>query len=69
MQTSVLVSQDVVPFGPQATVCPQLFVAEAQFLPAHVLVSGSAVHPQAPVELQTAPPSQPPQFWGRLQLS
>ena len=64
MQTSVLFSQDVDPLGPQATVCPQLFVAEAQFLPAHVLVSGSAEHPQAPLALQTAPASQPPQFTG-----
>jgi hypothetical protein len=57
------------PVAPQATICPQLLVPEPQFLPAQVVVAGSAVQPQAPLVVQVAPASQPPQSMSRLQLS
>jgi hypothetical protein len=69
MQTSPVNEHAVDPLTPQATTCPQLLVVEPQFLPAQVVVAGSAVQPQAPLALQIAPPSQTPQSTSRLQLS
>jgi len=57
MQTSPVDEQAVDPVAPQATTCPQLLVAEPQFLPAQVVVAGSAVQPQAPLAVQVAPAS------------
>jgi hypothetical protein len=68
MQISLLDAQAAEPVGPQATSWPQLFIIEPQFRPAHVVACGSGLHPHAPA-MHIAPPSQPPQSTGRLQLS
>jgi hypothetical protein len=60
MQTSAPDAHDVSPPAPHAMVCPQLLVAVPHVFPAHVVDSGSGVHPQAPF-VQVAPPSQVPQ--------
>jgi hypothetical protein len=67
-QTSPAAEHAAVPFAPQATVCPQLFVATPQFLPAHVVVAGSGTHPQL-FAVHVAPPSHPPQSTFAPQLS
>jgi hypothetical protein len=67
-QTSLAPAQAAVPFAPQATVWPQLFVATPQFLPAQVVVAGSGVQPHAPL-LHVSPPSHPPQSTCAPQLS
>jgi hypothetical protein len=66
--TSALPAHVDEPLAPQATDCPQLFVAEPQFFPVHVLAAGSGTHPQAPC-VHDRPPSHPPQFTGLPQLS
>jgi hypothetical protein len=56
LQKSLLEAHVVPPLAPQATVCPQLFMAEPQFFPVHVLVAGSGAHPQAP-DVHVKPPA------------
>jgi hypothetical protein len=58
----------VPPPEPQATLCPQLFVAEPQFFPIHVVVAGSGTQPHA-LDVHVRPPSQLPQSTALLQLS
>jgi hypothetical protein len=68
LQTSPGAAQDAVSLSPQATTCPQLFIAVPQFLPAHVLVAGSGAQPQL-LLTQAAPPGHCPQSTWLPQLS
>jgi hypothetical protein len=60
VQTSVGDAQLTLPLAPQATDCPQLFMAVPQDCPAQVIATGSGTHPHAP-PLQVSPPSHPGQ--------
>ena len=57
------------PLFPHATVCPQLLTAVPQLFPAHVVATGSGVHPHALAVHSTPTPLRPPQSTGRPQLS
>jgi len=57
------------PLFPHATNCPQLFVATPQFFVPHVVARLSGTHPPQVPTIEHTPPSHPPHWTGRPQLS